>query len=232
MEINQLVLRIVLSFILLFALARIMGRKEISQMTFFNFVSAIAIGTIAGTLVTSENLSIQNGIIALVGWALFTLLMGYIDIKSRKARKLTTGAPLIVIKNGKIMEDSLRSARLDIDSLIALLRQKNIFFISDVEYAIFETSGKLSVMKKEIKQCVTKGDMNLPGATPNVYPIGTEVISDGTVNRQNLTDLGLNMDWIEKQMKQAGINSLDQIFYAEMQVDGTLYFDEKDDIVR
>lgn len=229
MGVPELLLRIILAFFVLFILARIMGRKEISQMTFFNFVSAIAIGTIAGSLATSQNLSIRNGILALAGWALFTLVMGLIDIKSKNARKVTTGNPVILIKDGKIMENSLRKARLDIESLNALLRQKNVFSMSDVSYAIFETSGKLSVMKKEINQPATKGDMNVLSTTPNTYPIATEVISDGVINTKNLSKLNLDRNWVESQLKNADVNYLSQIFYAEVQPDGTLYIDKKDD---
>ncbi|MBP1948646.1 YetF domain-containing protein [Virgibacillus litoralis] len=229
MGVPELLVRIILAFFVLFILARIMGRKEISQMTFFNFVSAIAIGTIAGSLVTSQNLSIRNGILALVGWTLFTLVMGFIDIKSKGARKVTTGNPVIVIKDGKIMENSLRKTRLDIEALKALLRQKNIFSMSDVSYAIFETSGKLSVMKKEINQPATKGDMNVLSTTPDTYPIATEVISDGIINTKNLAKLNLDRDWVEGQIKNADVNYPSQIFYAEVQPDGTLYIDKKDD---
>lgn len=229
MNISELLFRIVLSFIVLFVLARIMGRKEISQMTFFNFISAIAIGSISANLVVSQNLSIRNGLIAIVGWAVFTLIMGIIDIKSKSARKITTGQPLIVVKNGEIMESELRKARLDIDSLTALLRQKNVFAMSDVNYAIFETSGKLSVMKKEINQPVTKGDMNKVSTTANAYPIATAVITDGKVNTNNLSALNLDMNWLEQQVEQAGIKTFSQVFYAEVQPDGTLYIDKKDD---
>ncbi|MFD1361040.1 YetF domain-containing protein [Lentibacillus salinarum] len=231
METSELLLRIVISFILLFLLARIMGRKEISQMTFFNFVSAIAIGSLSANFALSPDLNIRNGILAITGWAVFTLIMGFIDIKSKKARKLTVGEPLIVIKNGQIMEDSLRSARLDIDSLNALLRQKNVFSIADVDYAIFETSGKLSVMKQEINQPATKGDMNVTSTIPNAHPIATEVISDGTVNEKNLSALNLGMNWLEQQVEQAGIKTFSQVFYAQVQPDGTLYIDKKDDVV-
>ncbi|MFB4169579.1 YetF domain-containing protein [Virgibacillus sp. JSM 102003] len=229
MNIPELLVRIILAFLVLFILARIMGRKEISQMTFFNFVSAIAIGTIAGSLATSQNLSIRNGILALVGWALFTLVMGFIDIKSKGARKVTTGNPVIVIKDGKIMENSLRKTRLDIGSLNALLRQKNVFSMADVSYAIFETSGKLSVMKKEINQPVTKGDMNVLSTTPNTYPIATEVISDGVLNNKNLAKLNLDREWVESQINNANVDYLSQVFYAEVQQDGTLFIDKKDD---
>ncbi|WP_164669289.1 DUF421 domain-containing protein [Virgibacillus doumboii] len=231
MELSELLLRIVLSFIVLFALARIMGRKEISQMTFFNFISAIAIGTIAGSLVTSQNLSIRNGILALAGWALFTLIMGFIDIKSKGVRKVTTGDPLVVIKDGEIMENSLRKARLNMDSLTALLRQKNVFSLSDVEFAVFETSGKLSVLKKEEKQPATKGDMNTLSTKPKMYPSATEVIADGKPNLKNLSKLELDMNWLEDQVEKAGEKDFSQIFYAEVQSDGTLYIDSKDDQV-
>src|SRR5699024_12058887 len=115
----------------------------------------------------SQYYSIRKGFIVIIAWTIFTLLMCFMDIKSNNIRKVTTGQPLIVVKNGRIMENSLRKARLDIDSLRALLRQKNVFAISDVDYAIFETSGKLSVLKKELKQSNTKLDMNIPGTKRN-----------------------------------------------------------------
>lgn len=230
MDLSQLIIRIALGFMVLFALARIMGRKEISQMTFFNFVSAIAIGSIAANLVVSRDLSVRNGVIALVGWAVITLAMDFIDIKFKAARTLTTGQPVIVIRDGKIMEDSLRKVRLDVDKLEALLREKDVFSTAEVDYAIFETSGKLSVMKKENKQSVTKGDIQLLNMKQKVTPIATEVVSDGKVNAKNLTKLHLNQDWLNQQLKQQGINSIDEVFYAEVQQDGTLYVDNKNDI--
>ncbi|MFZ3579872.1 YetF domain-containing protein [Virgibacillus sp. DJP39] len=229
MEVTELLIRITVAFLSLFALARLMGRKEISQMTFFNFISAIAIGTIAGSLAVSQNLSITNGVLALIGWAVFTLIMGFIDIKSKEARKVTTGDPLIVIKDGQIMEKALTKTRLDINSLNALLRQKNVFAMSDVEYAFFETSGKLSVMKKENKQPLTKGDMNIISPTPTIYPVATEVISDGVTNTKNLSKLKLDQNWLDQQIEKAGVKDLSEIFYAEVQQDGSLYIDKNGD---
>ncbi|MFE8702788.1 DUF421 domain-containing protein [Cytobacillus sp. FJAT-54145] len=170
MGVWELITRLVLSFIVLLALTRIMGRKEISQMTFFNLVSAISIGTIGGSLVINNELSIRNGVIALVGWAAITIIVGFIDINSKKFRKVIEGDPLIVIKNGQIMEKALRRTRLDVDALNAMLREKNTFSIKDVEYAIFETDGRLSVMRKDMKQPLTASDMNIT-KPQNVYPI-------------------------------------------------------------
>ncbi|WP_156291644.1 YetF domain-containing protein [Oceanobacillus salinisoli] len=232
MDSLELLLRVVISFLVLFILARIMGRKEITQMTFFNFVSAIAIGSIAAALATRQNLSIWNGVLALAGWAAITLIMDVIDIKSKHARKVTIGRPIIVIKEGQIMENSLRKARLDMDSLSSLLRRNHVFSVSDVELAVFETSGHLSVNMKPEKKTVTKGDLNIFTSTFNKYPSSTQVISDGKIISKNLSKLRLNQDWLDQQLKQAGIDSVSQVFYAEVQKDGTLYIDNKDDNVR
>ncbi|MDL4840460.1 DUF421 domain-containing protein [Aquibacillus rhizosphaerae] len=231
MGLNELIIRIGLSFVVLLVLTRIMGRKELSQMTFFNFVSGIAIGSIGANLVVSQNLSIRNGIIALAGWSILTVVMGLVDIKSKAARKVIAGEPLILIKDGQIMEGALRKARLDIDALNAILREKNTFSVADVDYAIFETDGKLSVMKKHYKKSVTKEDMHLQKVSEEVYSMPTEVISDGTINQKNLDTLKLDQAWLENQLAQAGIDDLSKVFYAEVQKDGSLYIDNHDDVV-
>ncbi|MGJ9383863.1 YetF domain-containing protein [Salipaludibacillus sp. CF4.18] len=228
MELSELLIRLIIAYVVLFVLTRIMSRKEISQMTFFNFASAIAIGSIAATLATNSNFSIRNGIIALSAWGAFTLIFGYIDIKSKRARKLTTGEPIIVIKEGNIMEDALRSTRLDMDSLNSLLRDSSVFSVKDVDYAFFETSGKLSVMKKHEKQVITKGDLSIL-KNISLYPTSTEVISDGIINTTNLSRLNLNEEWLKQQLDQEGIQDLSEVFYGEVQQDGTLYIDKKDD---
>ncbi|MBT2682435.1 DUF421 domain-containing protein [Bacillus sp. ISL-37] len=227
----ELVLRIAIGFIVLFSMARWSGRKEISQMTFFNLVSAIAFGSIAAALVVNPSVSILNGMIALLGWAAFTVLTDQIHIKSKKARKLLMGDPVIVIKKGKIMEDALRQTRLDTDSLQAMLREKNIFSMSDVDYAIFETDGKLSIMKKESKQTVTKSDLNIAMSQGNFVPLSTELVADGKVNLRNLNKMNKDQNWLNDQLQQAGVQSVDDVFFAEVQTDGKLYIDKRDDVL-
>lgn len=229
MDFTELTLRIIATFLFLLFLTRIMGRKELRQLTFFNFVSGIAIGSIAASLVVNQNLDIWAGIYALSAWAILTIIMGLIDIKSKTARTVIQGQPVILIKHGKIMEDEMRKARLDIDALNGLLRKKNIFSITDVQYAIFETDGTLSVMKKEEKQTLTKGDRNIQVVKTEPFPIATEIITDGKINKKNLSKLNLDENWLEKQLKQASVNDISDIFFAEIQKDGTLYIDLRDD---
>ncbi|SFK40281.1 Uncharacterized membrane protein YcaP, DUF421 family [Halobacillus dabanensis] len=214
MSIAELIIRLVIAFITLLALTRLMGRKEISQMTFFNFVSGIAIGTIGAFLAIDSTLSIRNGVLALIAWSTFTIALGIIDIKSKAIRKVIEGEPRIVIKKGKVMEDELRKVRLDIDALNAKLREKNVFSIADVDYAIFETDGKLSVMKKEIQQTVTRSDLNIQQQHTNVFPTSTLVVSDGQIDKANLEKLNLNEQWLNQQLESAGITSISDVFYA------------------
>jgi uncharacterized membrane protein YcaP (DUF421 family) len=231
MPIAELVLRLAIAFITLLGLTRLMGRKEISQMTFFNFVSAISIGTLGASLAIDSSISITNGLIALIAWSAFTIFMGFLDIKSPKFRMAIEGQPIILIKKGKIMENELRKIRLDIDALNALLRKKNVFSVSDVDYAIFESDGTLSVMKKEPKQTLTKSDMNIDQTNVNVFPISTSVISDGEIKQENLKKLNLDRQWLERQLKLSGVESISEVFYAEVQKDGTLYIDYKNDVL-
>jgi uncharacterized membrane protein YcaP (DUF421 family) len=231
MSVIELSLRIILAFATLLALTRIMGRKELSQMTFFNFVSGIAIGTIGASLAIDQTLSVRNGLIALIGWSAITIALGLIDINSKKARVLIEGEPRILIKKGQIMEDELRKVRLDVDALNALLRKKNVFAVSEVDYAIFETDGTLSVMKKEPNNTLTKKDMGIQPSKADVFPISTEVIADGQVNYSNLEKLNLDSQWLEQQLQTSGVASVSDIFYAEVQKDGTLYIDKRDDVV-
>ena len=228
MEIPELIMRIVIAFLVLFIVTRIIGRKEISQMTFFNFVSAITIGSLTANLAVNSHFSFTNGIFAIAGWGILTLLMAAIDLKFKNARIITSGEPIIVVKDGKIMEQALRSTRLNTDTLSSMLRQQSIFSIQEVEYAIFETSGNLSVMKKENVQPVTKMDLNIP-AQNKVYPIATQVISDGVIVTNNLARLNLDQTWLEQQFKKEGIDSISEVFFAEVQSDGSLHIDRRED---
>ncbi|WP_436371989.1 YetF domain-containing protein [Cytobacillus sp. BC1816] len=227
MTVNETILRVTISFLVLFLLARLMGRKEIGQMTFFNWATAIGIGSIAGNLAVNESTRIKDGVIALIVWTLFTILMDMIDLKSKQGRTVTTGEPLIVIKAGRIMERALKISRVDLDELQALLRQKDIFSLNDVDYAILETNGELSVLKKESQQPVTKNDLNIMSSIKDLIPLPTEVIADGKVNSKNLSKLKLDNNWLDRELQKAKIHSSEDVFFAQVQQDGTLYINRK-----
>lgn len=228
MPITQLIIRLFIAFITLLVLTRLMGRKEISQMTFFNFVSAISIGTIGASLAIDSTISMRNGFIALLVWSAFTIMIGFLDITFPAFRYAVVGQPVILIKKGKIMEKELRKARIDIDTLQTSLRKKNIFSIAEVDYAIFESDGTVSVLKKEAHQSVTKKDMNVQAANTKISH-SASVIADGKVREDNLKKLHLNRQWLMDRLKEAGVQNPKEVFYAEVQTDGTLYIDQKED---
>lgn len=225
MSVPTLLIRLTIAFITLLLLTRIMGRKEISQMTFFNFISAISIGTIGASLAVDNTISFRNGFIALLGWSIFTIVLGWLNIKSDTARKLITGEPIVLIKNGKIIEGNLKKTRLDIEGLLSMLRKKDIFSMKEVDYAIFETDGELSVLKKADMQPLTKKEAGTSSSQTKVFTLPTSLITDRQVLHGNLEKLNLNEKWLDNQLQMAGVQSVDKVFYAEVQEDGSLYVD-------
>ncbi|MFD1039112.1 YetF domain-containing protein [Virgibacillus byunsanensis] len=230
MSFIEIIIRVASSFFVLLLMTRIIGRKELRQLTFFNFASGIAIGSIAANLAVNGNLNISQGILALSLWALLTIVMGFVDIKAGKnVRRIVNGQPVIVIKDGKIMEKELRKARLDINDLRVMLREKNVFSVSDVDYAILETDGKVSILKKDNKKTITKSDMRLEKIKTDMYPLPTVIINDGNIDMDNLDQLDLDEVWVMKHLRQAGIQNVADVFYGELQTDGTLYIDKRED---
>ncbi|KIL48439.1 DUF421 domain-containing protein [Jeotgalibacillus campisalis] len=223
MSLLELGLRIILSFFVLLVLTRLMGRQEISQLTFFNFVSGIAIGSIGANLAINPDVPVRNGLVGLIGWSTITIALEWLDIQSPKLRKALDGEPKILIKQGKIMEKELKKARVDLDALLSLLRDKDIFILSEVDYAIFETNGNLSVLKKSPP---------VPGPSVDSIkksPVATTLVSDGKIHTENLTKLDRSEPWLHQQLMLSGVKSLSDVFYAGLQKDGTIYVDFKED---
>lgn len=193
-------LRTIIGFSILLLLTRILGKKQMGQLTIFTYITGIALGNIAGDMVVHRDITITDGLTGLTLWAILTLIVEYISLKSSKARVLLDGQPTIVIKKGEIMNDKLAAQRLNIDDLTMLLRTNNVFSITDVEYAILEPNGQLSVLKKSDKEQVTRKDLNLP--LNNILYIPTEIIVDGKLVAANLVEIGQTQEWLDQQIKQ------------------------------
>jgi uncharacterized membrane protein YcaP (DUF421 family) len=147
-DIGSIAIKSMVAAFVLFVLARIMGKKQISQLTFFDYVVGISIGSIAGSLSVERKISFIDGITSMLIWALVPLLFSYLSAKSMKARRLLDGTPTILIQNGKIIEKNLKKVKLTVNDLLEELRVKDAFNIADVEFALLETNGKVSVLKK------------------------------------------------------------------------------------
>lgn len=220
-NIYYVIYRTSILFISLLILTRILGKKQMSHLTFFNYITGITIGSIVANMIRETEEPFGDDFIGLVWWCILTLLAGYINLKSGKLRHIIDGQPTIVIKKGKIIKSALKSCTLTMDDLSMLLRKQTIFSITEVEYAILEPNGNLSVMKKTQNQQITKSDMNI---TTSIFKyIPSEIIVDGKIIYHNLKEYNLTEDWLNNQLKMKHISSINDVLYAELQSDGTLF---------
>ena len=223
----EMIVRTTVTFAVLLGLARFLGKEQLSQLTFFNYITGITIGSIAGEVVAHDDTHYFNAITSLIWWSILTLIVSYISLKSAKAKSLLDDKPMIVIKNGKILEHELKKSRLPIGDLNMLLRIQGIFSVKDVHFAVLETNGELSVFKKVAQQPATKQDVKAQIVVPKYMPC--TIIAEGKIITQNLKEAGITEDWVMKQLKKHGVNSIQQVFYAEIESDGTVYMDLKED---
>jgi uncharacterized membrane protein YcaP (DUF421 family) len=212
-------------FLLLSTLSRLIGRKILSQMNFADFTVAITIGTISGAFVvtTTRGLWVLLSTVFLTAAAILT---SFVTTKSLAARKIIEGEAVVVIQNGKILENNMLKMRYNIDDLEMQLREKKVFNFNEVEFAVLETNGKLSVQKKSQYQPVTMQDM---GKSSKYKGLSTEIIKDGDILEQNLRQNNLNFTWLYNELNRQGVRDVHDIFLASLNTDGTLYLDFKQD---
>lgn len=218
----------IIVYLLLLILAKIIGRKVLSQLTFFDFVVGITIGTIGGAFVTTE-LKGFYVLISPIVLAIMVFLTGKTTLKNITIRKFVEGESIIVIKEGKILEDALRKLRYNQDLLLTQLRDKDIFDINQVKYAILESQGTLTVMKKDMYNNPTKSDLKI---IPSESQLSTELIKDGKIQKDNLNKKNLSKEWLNIELKNQGIEKIDEVFLASLSPEGNLYIDVKDDKIK
>lgn len=214
-------------FIVLFILIRIAGKKHLSEITYYDYISGITIGAIAGTASVNENVSIYNGIIGLVVWVVIPIVISYINIKSLSHRRLTVGEPLILIKNGTVNDVNLKRARYNIENLLMQLRKKDIFNLSEVEFALLEVDGELSVLKKPPYNTATPKDLNI--STPYKGLI-LNLIVNGRVIETNLKLAGKNSAWLKHQLHLKKVKDITDVIFAGFTADEQLQIITKNNL--
>ncbi|MFP3919897.1 DUF421 domain-containing protein [Lysinibacillus telephonicus] len=221
-EFLLILLRSITAFIVLLILTRIMGKKQLSHLTFFDYVVGITVGSIAATMSIDKNIHISDGLIALGLWGIFPIIMGFLGLKSRKFLELTDGKPTILIKSGKVLEETMKKNQLAIDELMKLLREEGIFKIEDVEMAILETNGELSVMKKSDLEPITP---RLLGLKVQMEHAPSLLIVDGHILDKKLTILGYSNNWLQNEIQKHGAKSTNEVFLAQIDANGNLFVD-------
>jgi len=229
-DLSEIILRVLLGFAILLILVRIIGNKQLGQLNVFTYISGIVIGSMVADTILHSDLNIWRSALGVATWVILLFCVEFISLKSVRARELLDGQPIILIKKGRVVHDALKKERMNLDDLVMMLRTNMVFSILDVDYAILEPNGDLSILKKQGKDSVTKEDMNIPVKQQKYIP--TSIIMDGRIITKNLTELGLSQKWLDTVMKKAEIKSNNDILYAELQDDGQLYMQLRNGDIR
>lgn len=215
---------IILYFIVVFTM-RIMGKRQIGEMQPFELVIAIMISELASMPMQDTRIPLSHGIIPIVTLLLLQAVISVTELKSEAARSIFSGRPSIVIKDGKLDIKELKDNRFNLNDLLEELRLQGYYNIEDIEYAILETSGQLSIIPKTKLEPATKEDLNINCAQDKL-PI--TLILDGKVNSHNLKVIEKNKSWLMSQLKKNNISSVDRVFIALLDSKGKFFYQLKE----
>ena len=207
MEIIKVILTALLSLVALFIIAKNMGHKQVAQLDFFDYVSGITIGSIGAELAT-ELEKPYKPLIALCVWGGASLLLNLLTHKLPKTRKYINGTPTILMNDGRLYRSNLKQAKLDLSEFMLLCREQGYFDLDEIQTAIFEHNGKLSILPKAANRPATPEDLNI--AVKSAH-IGVEVIMDGRMLGENLERMGRDEKWLKKQLKSQGARDAKEI---------------------
>ncbi|WP_141432772.1 DUF421 domain-containing protein [Bacillus sp. 03113] len=212
----------------LFVITKIQGKKQLSKLSFFEYIVGITVGDIAGTISMDSRLKLSEGITALLIWAIFPLIISILSLKSKPFRDFVEGTSTTFIENGNVLEKNLKKEKYSTDELLEQLRKKNVFSLADVEFASLDSNGDLSVLLKKEKQPVLIEDL-----VQNYKPIKVPqtVITDGSVYYEGLRKAGLTHAWLMVQLENRKL-SINDIFLAQIDYNGNLYIDTYDDSIK
>jgi len=210
----------IFGFCALFLLTKILGKTQISQLTAFDFIAALVLGELVGNALFDKKAGILEIGYVIFLWGSLLFIVEMITQKFKGSRFLLEGKPALIIHKGKFIYEEMRKNRIDIGEVQHLLRMKDVFAVQEVEYAILETNGDLSVLKKSLYQTPNKKDLNV---APTSVQIATTLIADGEIIKGNLAEADLTEEWLINELKKQNFNSVKEVFYAEWLEGQNLY---------
>ncbi|MFK4333691.1 uncharacterized membrane protein YcaP (DUF421 family) [Bacillus sp. RC240] len=220
-EWTLVILRSVFILIILFAITKWLGKRQISQLSFFEYIAGMTIGDIAAQVSTGLDSKFFHGVFAILIFAVVPFFTGILSLKNKTARDFFEGKSTVLIKDGKILEDNLKKEKYTSDELLELLRGKNAFSVADVEFAVLEPSGELNVLLKKDHQPLTAKDISLK--VPNEKEPQT-VIMDGNVLDEPLSASGHNRAWLHSELEKLGV-VIENVFLGQVDSYGQLTID-------
>ena len=216
-----LVVRTLILYSIVIAAMRIMGKRQLGELQPSELVVAIMISDLASVPMQTIDIPLLSGILPVLTLVVAEVVTSYLSLKSKKIRKFLSGEPSIVIYDGHINEGELARLRFNINDLLEELRTNNCHDVADVEVAVIETSGKLSVILKDTARPVTVEDMGLKNVRRDGLPF--TLVSDGELNVYELARSGKKREWLEKEIKKRGINDIKDVFIASLDVENELF---------
>ncbi len=210
MDILKVIFTSVLSAAALFVIAKILGHKQMSQLDFFDYITGITIGSIAAELATELEEPIKP-LIAMIVYGVIAAGLSYITRKLPRLRKFVNGTPTIIMNGGKIYRKNMKKAKMDLSEFMVMCRQEGYFNLNDIQTAIFEYNGRLTVLPKATKRPINPNDLNI---IPPIDAISTEVIMDGRILEENLKRLGLDKNWLSNELKCQGYKNEREILLS------------------
>lgn len=192
-------------------ISKSVGKKLITKMNFFEFVMGVSMGSMIANAVLDKDSVVISEVTALILFTLLTVGVSYLCTKSLWVRKIVGSEPIIVIENGRLVDKNLKKLRTTVNEILMKLREKDVFNIADVEYAIIEKDGKLSVLVKADKKYVTPYDLNLEVKSGGLLK---DIVIDGKVIEKNIKLAGIDMKWLESNLKKNNIKDIKDVFYA------------------
>lgn len=198
------------SFGTLFLVAKFIGHKQISQLDSFDYITGITIGSIAAEMAT-ELEEPWKPLTAMIIYGGVTLLLSTVSKRFPRTRKYLNGTPTILMDHGKMYHENMKKAKLDLSEFMVMCRQQGYFDLTNIQTAVFEYNGKLTILPVTSHRPATPYDMNL---APKQEQLFTELIMDGRILEDNLKRMGLDLAWLDQQLKQRHIHSPQEVFLA------------------
>lgn len=208
MDFLCLILKSTGAIIALFILTKLLGKKQIGQMNLFDYVIGISIGNVVAEMSINKEVIFIDGVVTMAVYTLIALLISYLTTKSMTLRKLIGGTPVVIIENGKIIEDGLTKVKFDINDLLEEARINGYFELSEIEYAIMEANGRVSFLPKTKYKPLTPDDMKIK---TKYKGLSANVIIDGVIMEKNLKYVKKDKKWLKKRLENQGYSDIERL---------------------
>lgn len=222
-EAFKIIPRSVVSLIILFLITKLMGKKQVSELSLFDYVIGISIGNYTAEMVMNFDYQYINGIIAILTFGIISYLVSVLTMKSMSLRRFLIGVPTIIIDEGKISLEAIKKAKLDINDFLEQCRGEGYFDVSEISSAILEVNGKISILPKRDYQIPTLKDLKIKA---NKEYLSVNVIIDGNLMENNLKNSNKNKAWLDKELEKQGYNGYENILLATITNDSLNIFDK------